>query len=161
MKKYTMLTYLDQQLTKNITEYDVALDWHTKNHSIEVVFRLFAENSGHEQIDDVAGTLSEEEIIEFEDGILLYNPEKTIVDEEDYLAVIPYEGKKGIKRSLLDGLVDYLNDVLTEGQSDLLDFLSDERQEVFELKWSEEDFRNTVQKYQKADGDAYIAYPSY
>ncbi|MFD2306389.1 DUF3013 family protein [Enterococcus termitis] len=161
MKKYTMLTYLDQQLTKNITEYDVALDWNTKNHSIEVVFRLFAENSGHEQIDDVAGTLSEEEIIEFEDGILLYNPEKTIVDEEDYLAVIPYEGKKGIKQSLLDGLVDYLNDVLVEGQSDLLDFLSDEGQEVFELKWSEEDFRNAVQKYQKADGDAYIAYPSY
>ncbi|OJG99984.1 hypothetical protein RV18_GL000323 [Enterococcus termitis] len=156
-----MLTYLDQQLTKNITEYDVALDWNTKNHSIEVVFRLFAENSGHEQIDDVAGTLSEEEIIEFEDGILLYNPEKTIVDEEDYLAVIPYEGKKGIKQSLLDGLVDYLNDVLVEGQSDLLDFLSDEGQEVFELKWSEEDFRNAVQKYQKADGDAYIAYPSY
>lgn len=161
MKKPTILTYLDQQLTKKITEYDVALDWNTKNHSIEVVFRLFAENSAHEQIDDASGTLSEEEIIEFEDGILLFNPEKTVVDEEDYLAVIPYEGKKGIKQSILDGLVDYLNEVLNEGQSDLLDFLTDEEQEIFELKWSDTAFNEAVQNYQTADGDTYIAYPSY
>lgn len=161
MKKATMLTYLDQQLTKNITEYDVALDWHTKNHSIEVVFRLFAENATHEQIDDAKGTVSEEEIIEFEDGILFYNPEKTSVDEDEYLTCIPYEGKKGIKQSVLDGFVAYLNEVLTEGQSDLLDFLTDEEQEVFELKWSQEAFEAFVQKYQKAEGDTYIAYPSY
>lgn len=161
MKKPTILTYLDQQLTKKITEYDVALDWNTKNHSIEVVFRLFAENSAHEQIDDASGTLSEEEIIEFEDGILLFNPEKSVVAEEDYLAVIPYEGKKGIKQSILDGLVDYLNEVLNEGQSDLLDFLTDEEQEIFELKWSDTAFNEAVQNYQTADGDTYIAYPSY
>ncbi|MGX7149357.1 DUF3013 family protein [Enterococcus ureasiticus] len=161
MKKATMLTYLDQQLTKNITEYDVALDWNAKNHSIEVVFRLFAENTAHEQIDDAQGTVSEEEIIEFEDGILFYNPEKTSIDEDEYLACIPYEGKKGIKQSILDGFVAYLNEVLTEGQSDLLDFLTDEEQEVFELKWSQEAFEESVQNYQKADGDKYIAYPSY
>ncbi|WP_207694128.1 hypothetical protein DOK67_0001932 [Enterococcus sp. DIV0212c] len=161
MKKATMLTYLDQQMTKKITEYDVALDWNTKNHSIEVVFRLFAENMAYEQIDDAQGTVSEEEIIEFEDGILFYNPEKTSVDEEEYLAVIPYEGKKGIKQSVLDGFVDYLNEVLTEGQSDLLDFLTDEEQEVFELKWSNEVFEEATKKYQTADGETYIAYPSY
>ncbi|MEI5991527.1 hypothetical protein A5881_003064 [Enterococcus termitis] len=161
MKKATMLTYLDQQITKKITEYDVALDWNTKNHSIEVVFRLFAENNEHEQIDDLEGTVSQEEIIEFEDGVLFYNPEKTSVDEEEYLAVIPYEGKKGIKQSVLDGFADYLNEVLTEGQSDLLDFLTDENQEVFELKWSQEDFEAAVKKYQQAEGDTYIAYPSY
>jgi len=161
MKKPTMLTYLDQLITKDITEYDVALDWNTRNHSIEVVFRLFAENTAHEQIDDATGTVSEEEIIEFEDGVLFYNPAKTSVDENDYLAVIPYEGKKGIKQSVLDGFVTYLNEVLTEGQSDLLDFLTEEDQEVFELKWSDEAFERAVEQYQKADGDTYIAYPSY
>ncbi|MBO0468039.1 DUF3013 family protein [Enterococcus plantarum] len=161
MKKVTMLTYLDQQITKKITEYDVALDWNSKNHIIEVVFRLFAENTTHEQIDDAQGTVSEEEIIEFEDSILFYNPDKSSLAEEEFLAAIPYEGKKGINQSVLDGFVDYLNDVLTEGQSDLLDFLTDEGQVVFELKWSEEAFKEAVQKYQKADGDTYIAYPSY
>lgn len=161
MKKATMLTYLDERITKEITEYDVALDWNAKNHSIEVVFRLFAENTDGEQIDDVDGTISEEEIIEFEDGILFYNPEKSTIDEEDYLAVIPYEGKKGIKKAVLDGIVAYLNEVLTEGQSDLLDFLTDEEQEFFELKWSDEAFKAAVERYTKADSDQYIAYPSY
>lgn len=161
MKKATMLTYLDQQITKKITEYDVALDWNAKNHTIEVVFRLFAENTAHEQIDDAQGTVSEEEIIEFEDGILFYNPEKSSVDEADFLATIPYEGKKGIKQSVLDGFIDYLNDVLTEGQSDLLDFLTDEEQAVFELKWSQELFEEAVKKHQKVESDTYIAYPSY
>lgn len=161
MKKATMLTYLDERITKEITEYDVALDWNAKNHSIEVVFRLFAENTDGEQIDDVDGTISEEEIIEFEDGILFYNPEKSTIDEEDYLAVIPYEGKKGIKKAVLDGFVAYLNEVLIEGQSDLLDFLTDEEQEFFELKWSDEAFKAAVERYTKADSDQYIAYPSY
>lgn len=161
MKKATMLTYLDQQITKKVTEYDVALDWNRKNHTIEVVFRLFAENTMHEQIDDVQGTVSEEEIIEFEDSILFYNPDKSFLADEEFLAAIPYEGKKGIKQSMLDGFVDYLNDVLTEGQSDLLDFLTGEGQDIFELRWSQEAFEEAVQKYQKADGDTYIAYPSY
>lgn len=161
MKKATMLTYLDERITKEITEYDIALDWNAKNHSIEVVFRLFAENTDGEQINDVEGTTSEEEIIEFEDGVLFYNPEKSTIDKEAYLAVIPYEGKKGIKKAVLDGFVEYLNEVLIEGQSDLLDFLTDEEQELFELKWSDEAFETAVEKYTKADSDHYIAYPSY
>ncbi|MBP2099413.1 DUF3013 family protein [Enterococcus rivorum] len=162
MKKETMLTYLDQRLNKEITEYDVALDWDTKTHSIEVIVRLFAENSQQEKIDDIEGTVSEEEIIEFEDGILFYNPQKQEVDAEEYLAVIPYEGKKGMKKSILDGFVSYLHEVLIEGQSDLLDFLTDENQEVFELKWSDEAFQQSVKKYEEKDSNTiYIAYPSY
>lgn len=157
-----MLTYLDQRLNKEITEYDVALDWDTKTHSIEVIVRLFAENSQQEKIDDIEGTVSEEEIIEFEDAILFYNPQKQEVDAEDYLAVIPYEGKKGIKKSILDGFVSYLLEVLIEGQSDLLDFLTDENQEVFELKWSDDAFQQSVKKYEEKDSNTiYIAYPSY
>lgn len=162
MKKETILTYLDQRLNKEIIDYDVALDWDTKTHSIEVIVRLFAENSGQEKIDDIEGTVSDEEIIEFEDGILFYNSQKQEVDTEEYLAVIPYEGKKGIKKAILDGFVTYLHEVLIEGQSDLLDFLTDENQELFELKWSDEIFQQRVKKYEElASNNRYIAYPSY
>ena len=46
-----------------------------QNHTIELVLRLFAENPHHVQIDDAQGVASEEAIIEFEDGILLYDPQ--------------------------------------------------------------------------------------
>lgn len=161
MKKDTMLTYLDEQISKNIDEYDLAIDWDKKNHTIEVIIRLFAENKGHEQIGDIEGTLSEEEFIEFEDSILFYNPAKTQPDSQAYLALIPYEGKKGIKKSVLDGCIVYLKDILADGQSDLLDFISDETAEFFELNWSQELFEQAVQQCENKTKDSYIAYPSY
>lgn len=56
-----------------------------------------------------------EEIIEFEDAILLVDPgEISVYDSEDFLAVIPY-GKKAW-RNELTAVVDYLKDVIEEGQ---------------------------------------------
>ena len=51
-------------------------------------------------IDDVDGTLSEEEFIEFEDGLLFYNPQKSVVDDEEYLVTFPYEGKIGLRKAV-------------------------------------------------------------
>ncbi len=162
MAKETILTYLDQRLTKKITDYDVAIDWDAKNHTIELVLRLFAENPHHVQIDDAQGVASEEAIIEFEDGILLYDPQKSTFDEEDYLATIPYAGKKGVRKALLDGLVDYIQEILEEGQSDLLDFLNDDSEEaIFELRFNEEEFVEKMTNYQAGAGETMIPYPSY
>ena len=37
MKKKDLLTYLDEIIEKQVTDYDVALDWDTKNHTISIV----------------------------------------------------------------------------------------------------------------------------
>jgi len=162
MKKTTILDYLDTAIEKKITDYDVALDWDTKNHTIEIVVRLFAENQAHFELDDAQGVVSEEEIIEFEDGVLLFNPEKSTFDEQDYLAVIPYEGKKGLASSVAEALIDYLNDVLAQGQSDLLDFLdAEDETAVFELKWDNHVFTRLVEEKQQNEKDGYLPYPSY
>ncbi len=70
-EKKDLLTYLDEIIEKQVTDYDVALDWDTKNHTIEIVVRLFAENKAQFEIDDAEGIVSQEPIIEFEDGVLL------------------------------------------------------------------------------------------
>ncbi len=162
MKKVNLLDYLDQTIEAKITDYDVALDWDTKNHTIEIVVRLFAENKANLEIDDVKGVVSEEEIIEFEDGILLFNPQKSVFNETDYLAVIPYEGKKGLAKSVIDAIIVYLNDVLAQGQSDLLDFLdAEDETAVFELKWDNQVLTKLVEEKQKNNADTYLPYPSY
>ena len=93
----------------------------SQNHTIEVIVRLYAENNEQVAIDDVDGTLSEEEFIEFEDGLLFYNPQKSVVDDEEYLVTILMK-EKGLRKAVLDGFIHYLKVVLDEGQSDLLDF---------------------------------------
>lgn len=159
MAKDTMLTFLDEQLNKKLTDYYVAIDWDAKNHTIELVFLLFAENKEQWLIDDTQGVGSSEEVIEFEDGILLYNPSKSKIDKEDYLACLPFEGKKGMKKQELLGLVDYIKEILDDGQSALLDFLDDEQTEVFELIFDETRYQACVAEY--AGQDQYIPSPSY
>lgn len=156
MKK-DFLHYLDERLEK-ISDHEIALDWDTKNHTIEIVIRLFAENKEGQTIDDATGTISEEEIIEFEDGILLYNPQKSTFDPEDYLVTLPYEGKKGLSKGFIDGLVDYLEEVLNQGLDDLLDFLTDDS-EIFELHWDNEKLQASVDKYRQETD--MLPYPSY
>lgn len=70
MKKKDLLTYLDEIIEKQVTDYDVALDWDTKNHTIEIVVRLFAENKAQFEIDDAEGIVSQDQL-SIEDGVLL------------------------------------------------------------------------------------------
>ncbi len=60
------------------------------------------------QVDDAQGVASEEEIIEFEDGILLFDPQKSSFAEEDFWQSFPLRRQKGIQKALLDALVDYI-----------------------------------------------------
>lgn len=162
MAKATMLTYLDEQLTKQLPDYDVAIDWDVKNHSVELVIRLFAENPAQLHLDDAEGVASEEAIIEFEDGILLVDPKKSKYDAADYLAVYPYEGKKGLRQGELDALVTYLKEVMDDGLSDLMDFLNDDdAAEVFELHWDRERFAELVRENEAKGLTAYLPYPAY
>ena len=53
---------------------------------------------------------------------------------------IPYEPKKGLSREFLSYFAETLNEVATEGLSDLMDFLSDDGPEEFGLVWDKEAF---------------------
>ncbi|MGY3750066.1 DUF3013 family protein [Vagococcus acidifermentans] len=159
MKKENMLTRLERAVEKKLPEdADFAIDWDRKNHTVELIVVLYAANPESQQIEDADGVLSEETVIEFEDSILLYHPEKSVFDAEDYLAVFPYQGKKGLPTAFIDQLAGYLADVVTDGLSDLLDFLADETAEVFELNWQDEEFERRLAS---ADLTDFAAYPNY
>ena len=154
-----MLTYLEAQLEKQLGDYDFAIDWDTKKHTVEVIVVLYAQNKGEQAFEDTEGVQSEEEIIEFEDSLLLYNPARGSVAADGYLTTIPYEGKKGLKKATIIALASYLKDILTEGESDLLDFLNDEAAEVFELKWADDKFAEKLTEI-KEPAD-FAVYPKY
>ena len=98
-------------------------------------------------------------MIEIEDSILLYDPVKSKIDPDDYLACLPYAGNKGMKKSELVGLVDYIKEILDEGQGDLLDFLDQEETDVFELHFDDARYAQIVAAYKGPD--QMISYPSY
>lgn len=162
MKRTNFINYLDQRIEEKLGDFDLVREWDARNHSIEIIFTLDAENRSGEIIEDTEGTeIEEEEVINFEDAILLIHPEKSLYDAEDYLAVLPYDAKKGLSKGFINGLVDYLVEVLEDGLDELLDFLGeDSEEEEFELNWDAHDLQVKVDEY--ADElDEYLPYPKF
>lgn len=159
MKKDNLLTYLEEQLEKYLGDYDFAIDWNTRQHTVEVIVVLYAENKEASEIEDATGVNTTEEVIEFEDSVLLYDPTRGEVESDDYLAVLPYEGKKGLSKRTIITLAKYLRDCLTEGESDLIDFLTNEEADIFELTWNADVFAENLAT---AGGPTdYVAYPKF
>ncbi|MGX4686859.1 DUF3013 family protein [Vagococcus sp. JNUCC 83] len=156
--KDNMLTELEKQLEKSLGDFDFAIDWDVKQHRIEVSVVLFAENKLNDVIEDEEGTQSEEEVIEFEDSLVLYADDKQTPDELEYLTVIPFNRKKGMTKGDIIALANYLAEVLVNGQDDLLDFLNDETIETFELVWNDAAFEEMKKNNNET---AMVAYPKY
>lgn len=103
------------------------------------------------------GETSSEDIV-FEDYVLFYNPVKSRFDAEDYLVTIPYEPKKGLSREFLAYFAETLNEVATEGLSDLMDFLTDDSIEEFGLSWDTDAFENGRAELKETE---FYPYPRY
>lgn len=164
MKYKDILDYLDQKIDKLNFDGDININWDKKTRNIEIEMVFYAQNSENTKISDINGVESENEIISFADAILLYDGTKQLnVNQEDYLALLPFNGKKGWKLSEGEGFIDYLQTILDEGQSDLLDFLTDDTQSFFNLKWSNETYMQSIQrqKMRLGDNDSEIKYPKF
>lgn len=156
MAKFGFLSVLEEELDKHL-DVDFAMDWDKKNHAVEVTFVLEVQNkSGVETIDE-EGQVSNEDIV-FEDYVLFYNPKKSRFDADDYLVTIPYEPKKGLSREFLEYFAMFLNDIVTEGLSDLMDFLEDEKAADFGLKWNAEVFEEGKAGLEEKE---FFGYPRY
>lgn len=156
MSKYGFLSVLEEELEKHL-EYDFAIDWDKKNHAVEVVFVLEAQNGAGVETVDNRGEVSDDDIV-FEDYVIFYNSAKSQYDPEDYLVAIPYEPKKGLSREFLAYFAQQLNNAATEGLSDLMDFLADDEAEDFAIAWDDEAFEKGKSDLEETD---FYPYPRY
>lgn len=156
MAKYGFLSVLEEEMDQHF-HYDYELNWDKKNHAIELAFLLEAQNQGAVATLDDKGEESSDDIL-FEDYVLFYNPAKSSFDNDDYLAAIPYEPKKGLSREFLAYFAETLNDVATEGLSDLMDFLADETAVDFSLTWNAAAFEKGRADLQETE---FFGYPRY
>lgn len=133
MANYGFLDQLDAELSKQFP-YDYEISWDKKQHTVSVSFLIEAENQANLAMIDEDGLLSEEDIA-FEDTIIFYNPMKSRIKQEDYLAAFPYEAKRGLSSEFIQYLVAFLSEVAEKAQDDLMDFLVDETREDFVIAW--------------------------
>lgn len=99
---------------------------------------------------------------QFSDSILFYD-EKNVaqVEPEAYLACLSYAGKKGWTLARGKAFFSYLQIVLDNGRSDLLDFLNDGDKELFELTWSMSEFERFVHDATENTAIENLPYPKF
>ncbi|WP_164920231.1 DUF3013 family protein [Ligilactobacillus salivarius] len=125
---------------------DIFVNWNKKDRQFEMELTFYAENKEATLLTDTLGVESTEPVVTFIDEILIYdkNREKNF-DEDDYLVCLPYDGKNGWYLAEAKAFVSYLQIVLDNGESDLLDFLTDDEKEIFELVWSEDEYKKIIE----------------
>lgn len=125
---------------------DIFVNWNKKDRQFEMELTFYAENKEATLLTDTLGVESTEPVVTFIDEILIYdkNREKNF-DEDDYLVCLSYDGKNGWSLAEAKAFVSYLQIVLDNGESDLLDFLTDDEKEIFELVWSEDEYKKIIE----------------
>ena len=136
MAKTDLLTFLESNIDSLDFDGKIELFWNKRAKTFEMELTFYAENSTSQVITDAEGVSSDEPIISFSDSILFYD-EKNVaqVEPEAYLACLSYAGKKGWTLARGKAFFSYLQIVLDNGRSDLLDFLNDGDKELVELTW--------------------------
>lgn len=164
MAQESVLDYLGEALEESDFEFDWKLEWDKKQHAIEVYFSIFAEkNEENIVIEDIEGTTAQGDIIQFEDAICLFDPKKSKIQMDNYLKAFPVDFKIGIEKGYIDALLKTLRIVVTEGQSDLLDFATDPTIEEFELNWNDTNFDGTIKTLKDINryNEEKLSYPKY
>jgi hypothetical protein len=128
MAKYGFLDVLDHELAEHFTD-DYEINWDKKNHAVEIFYLLDVENPGvavTDQADDAKGSSDN---ISFEDAVVLFNPDKSKLVAEDYLASFAYEPKKGLSQEFITYFVAFLQETADTELDALMDFLSSDEAE--------------------------------
>lgn len=162
MEKMDLLTFLENESAQLDFDGQVEVFWDKKHKLFELELTFYAENKSGQVIEDVAGVSSEEPIISFSDSILLYSKDAPAAFKvEEYLVCLPYAGKKGWSLAEGKAFFSYLQVVLDNGSSDLLDFLNDTTADIFELTWSEREFEKFVLATAEHTPNGRLPYPKF
>ena len=156
MSKYGFLDALDKALAKDFT-YDYEINWDKKNHAVEIFYLLDVENPGVAVTDTEDDAEASSENISFEDAVVFYNPTKSKIAVEDYLASFPYEPKKGLSQEFITYFVAFLQETADNELDALTDFLNSDEAE-FAGKFNLEAFEKGLASLTET---TFFAYPRY
>lgn len=140
-------TYLAELVETELSAFDGEYYWNKRERRFEIFATIYAQNQEHTPLSDVDEVVSSEDYVEFNDGIAFYD-EKMKIDANEFLAVFPFSGRKGLSVAVITATVAYFKDLLIAGQDHLAAFLADDDQDAFELTFDKEEYKKYLVQYQ-------------
>ncbi|MFD1428640.1 DUF3013 family protein [Lacticaseibacillus mingshuiensis] len=160
-----MLDYIGDKMDALDFDGDLDLNWDKEAHVIEVELTMYVEaKEGYEVEDQDGQTLEDGDEVDYADAILFYDATRMNGQDyaDNYLAVVPFEGKKGISQAAVVALFDQLQTLLDDGESDLLDFVDGTSDaETFSLQFDNAAYQAAVEAQPEAAKQTFYPYPKY
>lgn len=159
-----MLDYIGDKMDALDFDGDLNLNWDKEAHVIELEYTMTVITDKDYTIEDQDGKDAESGEVSYDDAVLFYDKTKIDGNEyaEDYLTVIPFAGKKGIDQQTVDGFFAYFQQVLDDGESDLLDFVDGTSEgDEFAVAFDPEELAKAIAAESAKKADAFFAYPKY
>lgn len=159
-----MLDYIGDKMDALDFDGDLNLNWDKEAHVIELEYTMTVITDKEFTIEDQDGEVADSGEVSYDDAVLFYDKTKLDGAEyaDDYLTIIPFAGKKGIDQATVDGFFDYFQQVLDDGESDLLDFVDGTGEDdEFAVSFDADELNKAIATQPANKGDVYYAYPKY
>lgn len=159
-----MLDYIGAKMDAMDFDGDLNLNWDKDAHVFELEYTMTVITNQEYQIENQDGETAESGEVAYEDAVLFFDLKKIDGGDyaEDYLTVIPFAGKKGISQAVVDGFFDYFQEVLDDGESDLLDFVDGTSEnDEFSVQFDQSALDAAIAKQPAFKADVFFAYPKY
>lgn len=157
-----MLTFMENRIDQMDFAGDLNINWDGDIRSFELEITMVGQTNDLEIENQEGGTADQE--VTYDDALLIYDQKKVDGAEyaDNYLQIIPFNGRQGIEQATLTGLFNYLETLLDDSMNDFLDFLDPEMNvATFQMNWSQPDFEQAVQEAKLAGAAGYFTYPKY
>lgn len=136
--------YIYEKMLSHTKNYQWRIVADSHKNALELYFVVSIENTTGQYVQDVNGQVNENNLIQFEDVICIYDETNNRIEPENYLYALPFNVEVGIEKGHVDALLKQLNIIVAGAKSKVREFLLDASQDEFSLEWHELNFKNTI-----------------
>lgn len=137
--------YIYKEMIERRNDYQWRMVENSHKRALEIYLTITHESDEEIYMQDINGAVNEPGIIYFEELVCFYDKNDARIAPSNYLYAIPVDLARGIEVGYVDAFLKQLNIIIGKSHSQLHDFLQDETQTEFMLRWNKLNMENTIE----------------
>lgn len=144
MKK-ELAEYIHKKLLNEAQNYQWRLVIDSHKNAIEIYFVISIEIEEEQYVQDINARVNDSGQLLFEEVVCFYDETTPKIVADNYLNAVPFDPDTGIEEGYVDAFLKQFNIIAANARAQLRNFMEEESQQEFSLKWNEKNMENTVQ----------------
>lgn len=144
-------TYIYNEMIQEPQNYQWRIVSDSYKGAIEIYLAIELEVKPNQFVQDITAQVNSEGVIYFEEVVCLYDQTNNKIVKNNYLNALAVNPLQGIEAGYVDAFLKQLNITISTAKNQLRNFLEDEGQKEFFLKWNEENMKTTVKTMKRTN----------